>query len=346
MSELVEEPLGQQSPLASAADGSQAAAILLMLVGDAEAAEILGRLEAHDVQRLGSAMFHVSDVSEQDVARVIDRFAGQARSRTTIGFGAAPRIRAVMHHALGTERAETVLAKVTPPQRCTALESLRWMDARTIGTLIATENRQVAALVLSYLEPPIAADVLRLLPEPAQADVLQRVANMEPVTAEALDALEALLSARLQSLSAGTAPLRGGAVEVARIVNALAPDQAKRVIKDLTRTDRSLARLIEDEMFVFDDLARLDDRNLGQLMRELGTPQLVRALKGADAHLVDRMLGCISRRAADTIRDEMAEAGLMRRAEVVDAQREIVAIARAMIDNGTLMMSGRGDDYV
>ena len=346
MSELVEEPLGPQTPLAAPADGSHAAAVLLMLIGDAEAAEILGRLDAHEVQRLGSAMFHVSDVSEQDVARVIDRFAGQARSRTTIGFGATPRIRAVMHHALGTERAEAMLAKVTPPQRCTALESLRWMDARTIGALISTENRQVAALVLSYLEPPIAADVLQLLPDSAQAEVIERVANLGPVAAEALDALEDLLAARLQSLSSSTAPQRGGAMEVARIFNALQPDHAKRLIKDLTRTDRRLARRIEDEMFVFDDLACLDDRNLGLLMREIGTPQLVRALKGAETQLVDRMLACISRRAADTIRDEMADTGLMRRAEVVDAQREVVAIARSMIERGTVVMTGRGDDYV
>ncbi len=346
MSELVEEPLGPQTPLAAPSDGSHAAAVLLMLIGDAEAAEILGRLDAHEVQRLGSAMFHVSDVSEQDVARVIDRFAGQARSRTTIGFGATPRIRAVMHHALGTERAEAMLAKVTPPQRCTALDSLRWMDARTIAALIATENRQVAALVLSHLEPPIAADVLQLLPDAMQADVLERLASLEPVSSDALDALEATLVARLQAQSASPGPARGGAMEAAKIVNALRPDTAKRLIKDLARTDRSLARRIEDEMFVFEDLARLDDRNLGLLMRELGTPVLVKALKGAEPPLTERMLGCISRRAADTIRDEMADLGLMRRAEVTDAQREIVGVARTLIERGVVVMTGRGDDYV
>ena len=168
-------------------NGSEAAAILLMMLGDAEAAEILSHLEPHEVQHLGSAMFNVADVSEDQVESVFGLFMNRARQRTTIGFGAAPRIRAVMEHALGADRAESVLARITPVTRSRALDALRWMDAKTIAALIEQEHPQIAALVLAHLDPPIAADVLQLLPAELQADVIYRVAKLESVTADAIE---------------------------------------------------------------------------------------------------------------------------------------------------------------
>ena len=116
-----------------------------MMLGDSEAAEILSYLEPDEVQHLGSAMFNVADVSEDQVEGVFNTFMTRTRQRTSIGFGAAPRIRAVMEHALGAERAENVLARITPPTRSRALEPLRWMDAKTIAALIAEEHPQIAA---------------------------------------------------------------------------------------------------------------------------------------------------------------------------------------------------------
>jgi len=159
---------GFGSPAAGAPSGSDAAAILLMMLGDSEAAEILSYLEPDEVQHLGSAMFNVADVSENQVEDVFNTFMTKTRARTSIGFGAAPRIRAVMEHALGAERAENVLARITPPTRSRALEPLRWMDAKTIAALISEEHPQIAAIVLAHLEAPIAADVLQLLPSDVQ----------------------------------------------------------------------------------------------------------------------------------------------------------------------------------
>jgi flagellar motor switch protein FliG len=138
-------------------NGSEAAAILLMLLGDDEAADVLSRLDPNEVQHLGAAMFNVADVSEEQVEGVFDLFLNRARARTTIGFGAAPRIRSVMEQALGAERAESVLARITPPTDSRALDALRWMDAKTIASLIENEHPQIAALVLAHLEPPTAA---------------------------------------------------------------------------------------------------------------------------------------------------------------------------------------------
>ena len=326
--------------------GSDAAAILLMMLGDSEAAEILSYLEPDEVQHLGSAMFNVADVSEDQVAGVFDTFMTRTRQRTSIGFGAAPRIRAVMEHALGAERAENVLARITPPTRSRALEPLRWMDAKTIAALISEEHPQIAAIVLAHLEPPIAADVLQLLPSDIQPDVIYRVAKLESVSAEAIEELEKILVRQVARVSTTPTASRGGASEAAKIMNNMRPGSDKTIIRSLGKVDKQLAQRIEDEMFVFEDLMELDDKNLGILLRNVENDMLVVALKGADEKLREKMLGCMSARAADSIRDEMAERGPLRLAEVLEAQKEVLAIARRLADSGGLMLAGRGDDYV
>ena len=346
----VETPAPQAAAPAAARsaapNGSEAAAILLMMLGDAEAAEILSHLEPHEVQHLGSAMFHVADVTENQVESVFDLFMSRTKARTTIGFGAAPRIRAVMEHALGAERADTVLARITPPTRSRALDALRWMDAKTIAALIEHEHPQIAALVLAHLEPPIAADVLQLLPAELQPDVILRIARLESVTADALEELERILVREVARVSSSPATARGGASEAAKIMNNMRPGSDQRIIRTLAKADKQLAQRIEDEMFVFEDLMELDEKNLGVLLRNIENDVLIVALKGADEKLREKMFGCMSSRAADSIRDEMNERGPMRLAEVHEAQKEVLSVARRLADAGTIMLAGRGEDYV
>ena len=346
MDDMEETLAGSQSGVSHELGGSETAAILLMMLGDEEAAEILSHLDPHEVQHLGSAMFNVADVTENEVKEVFDAFMSRARARTTIGFGATPRIRAVMEHALGAERAETMLARITPPTRSRALDALRWMDAKTIAALIENEHPQIAALVLAHLEAPMAADVLQMLPAEVQPDVIYRVAKLENVTADALAELERILVGEVSRVSSAPSPIRGGASEAAKIMTNTKPGTDQRIIRSLNKIDKQLAQQIEDEMFVFEDLDELDEKNLGILLRNIENEVLVIALKGADEKLRNKMFGCISSRAADTIRDEMQERGPMRLADVQDAQKEVLAIARRLADAGTLMLGGGREDYV
>ncbi|MFC3714126.1 flagellar motor switch protein FliG [Sphingoaurantiacus capsulatus] len=334
-----------ESALSGLPQGPEAAAVLLMVLDDGEAAELLSHLDPAEVQQLGSAVFGLTDISEHQVEDVFDTFIGRARKATTIGFGAAGRIRAVMENALGAERAETMLSRITPSARSPALDALRWMAPKTIADLIEHEHPQVAALVLSHLDAPNAADVLQLLPQVMQVEVIHRVATLQPVTAEALDDLERLLVCEVTRSSAPSTK-RGGAGEAAKIMNNLVPGADQRIIRAIAKNDKNVAQTIQDEMFVFDDLSGCDDKNLGLLMRSIDGAVLVVALKGAEEKLKARIFGCMSNRAASTIQDEMAERGPMRLAEVLEAQKEVLAVARRMADEGTLMLAGRGGDYV
>ena len=326
--------------------GSEAAAILLMLLAEDEAAQVLSRLEPDEVQHLGGAMFNVADVSEIQVNTVFNLFVDQARARTTVGFGAETQIKNMMERALGSERAENVLARITPTTRSNALDALKWMDPPAIAAMIEPEHPQIAAILLAHLEPPIAADVLQLLDESVQPDLVYRVATLGPVTAEALEDLEKLLLN--QKARAVTAPptKRGGATEAAKIVNNARTSAEQRIIRALAKLDKGLARTIEDEMFIFDNLMGVDEKGLGTLMRSVENDVLVVALKGAEPRLRDKILGCMSSRAAQSIMDEMADRGPIRLAEVQDAQKEILAIARRLASEGTINLGGKDDDYV
>ena len=334
------------APATQTPTGTQAAAILLMVLAEDEAAQVLSRLDPDEVQALGGAMFGVADVSEAQVDAVLDQFVGRARARTTIGFGAETQIRGIMERALGQDRAENVLARITPAKHASALDALKWMEPETVARLIEHEHPQIAALVLAHLEPPIAADVLQLLDDDLQPDLVHRVATLGPVSSEALEELEATLIRQIGHTSRMVMTKRGGASEAAQIINNTRKTAETRIIKALTKANKVLAREIEDEMFVFDNLSALDEKSLGALLRNVGNDVLVVALKGAQPSLRIKMLGCMSARAAQAIQDEMAEKGPIRLAEVQDAQKEVLAVARELADAGTIMLGGKDGDYV
>ena len=327
--------------------GSGAAAVLLMLFDEDEAAQILSRLEPEEVRQLGYAMYDVADVEVDEVNHALDQFVSKAKGRTTIGYGATQHIRGAMHKALGPERADTILAKITPPTRSNKLSMLKWMEAGEIVSIIELEHPQIMAIVLAHLDPTAAAAVLQLLPAEVQDDVVYRVATLGPVSAEAIDDLEQLFQSRPpQTRAGGPTTKRGGASEAAAIMNNIRKDHEQRIIKALTKRDRAVAQSIEDEMFIFENLLALSGKDLGTLMRAVDSAVLVVALKGASDELRTNILASMSQRAAQSIQDEMDERGPMRLAEVLEAQKEVIAEARRMGDEGTIMLSGKGDDYV
>ncbi len=325
--------------------GSAAAAVLLMLFNEDEAAEILSRLEPDEVRQLGYAMYDVADVEIEEVNQALDQFVSKARRRTTIGYGASRHIRGAMHKALGPERADNMLARITPPTRSTKLALLKWMEAGEIAAAVENEHPQVIAIVLAHLDPRIAADVLTMLPPEYQEDLVYRVATLGPVSSEALDELEDMLS-RAAPTQKGATSQRGGTSEAAAIMNNVRKDVEQRIIKALAKRDKIVAQTIEEEMFIFDNLIDLDDKNMGALLRGVDNELLIVALKGANEMLKAKMLGCMSQRAAQSIIDEMEERGPMRLAEVVEAQKRIVAEARRLAEQGTIMLGGPGDDFV
>ena len=326
--------------------GVERAAVLMMLVGEEEAAAILQKLDPDEVRQLGSAMFKVADVSETEVGDVLDDFVGRARERTGIAFDPRQKIEAVMHRALGTEKADSVLARITPPEAACEIDLLDWLDASEIAGMIEKEHPQIAAVLIANLDPAIGGQVLELLPEAVQPEILHRIAKLGPITPEAVETLKTMLAGRTGGQAQAAGVQLGGTRGAAKILQGARKATEQKVMPKLFKIDRETAKAIEEAMFVFDNLLELDDKNLGTLIRNIDGDILTRALKGLDETARNRFLGCMSSRAADGIRDEMEARGPMKLTEVLEAQKAIIQIARGLAKDGTIQMGGGEDDYV
>ena len=327
-------------------EGAAAAAILLMLLEENEAASILKHFEPEEVMTLGRAMFAAAGASETEIEGALDRFVAGSRSISTLAVRADPRIRNVMQQALGNIRADNILAEIAPQSSAAALDILRWMEVPTISHILASEHPQVGAIILAVLTPEIAGQVLEGLDEAAQTDLVVRAARLSSVAADAIADLEMTLD-RASEVKAGKPKMKlGGTSEAARIVNSLKKPTGERVLRTIKKRDKQLGQDIEEEMFIFDNLLELDAKSLGAVLRSVDAAALGLALKGASEALVDKMLGSMSARAAQSIRDDMADSGLVKRAEVEEAQKSIIAEARKLSEAGEITLGAKGDDYV
>lgn len=320
------------------------AAVLMLMLGERIAAEVMRHLSPAEVQHLGAAMYSVEHVPEDEMDRIVDDFLTQLAAETGLGHGTHAYVRSVMNEALGPDRAQSVISRISPNSSDRPIELLDWMDARGISELIADEHPQIMALVIACLEYGQAAQVLGSLPEDMQPDVIRRIAQLNSVTPEALRDLEQVLQRKFKATSTSAASQIGGVRAAARIMNFTRSGTEARILRDIRKDDKDLMVAIQDNMFVFDSLGRSDDRSLQTLLRAIEPERLVLALKGADEILRDRLLSCMSVRAAAGIRDEMEALGPVRLSEVQEAQKQIVAVARQMADAGTIVLAGRGGE--
>jgi flagellar motor switch protein FliG len=327
-------------------NGTQKSAILMLLLGEEEASEILKNLSPREVQQLGTAMYSVADVNQDTVNMVLDEFLAIIKAQTSIGLGADTYIRRVLTKALGEDKAGSVLTRITPSQTGKNIEILQWMDARSIAEMISGEHPQIIGIIVAHLEYAVAADVLVLLPEDIQPEVIQRIATLDSVQPEAIAQLERVMQLQFKANTSLRASKIGGVKAAAKIMNFTKTAMEQRIMGKLAKADKNVMTQILDNMFMFENLIAVDDKSMGTLLRSVEPNTLAIALKGADERLRDKIFGAMSSRAAASLKDEMDSKGPMRVSEVQEAQKQIIAIARQLSDAGTIMLAGRGDDYV
>ncbi|MBF6603626.1 MAG: flagellar motor switch protein FliG, partial [Sphingorhabdus sp.] len=226
------------------------------------------------------------------------------------------------------------------------LHQLKWMTVEEIAEMIADEHPQMMAVVLSFLDPEVAGAVLQRLDTALQDDVVFRVATMGVISVDAVADIKALLSRQVQKPGVAMASRAGSASDAAAIMNNVGKSAEQRIIKALIRRDKEMARAIEEEMLVFADLIGLEEKSLGTLLRSIENPVLLLAIKGAEPELAQKMFKCMSKRAAQSIQDELAEMAPVSKDDVVLAQKQIVAMARLLAEEGTIILGGQSDDFV
>ena len=346
MSEIAQKEMDADD-IYSQLTGTQKSAILMMLLGEEEASEILKNLGPKEVQHLGSAMYSVQGLDQDTVNRVLDEFLDIIKEQTSLGLGAGNYIRNVLMKALGEDKAQSVLSRITPSSSDRPIEILDWMDARAISELIVDEHPQIIALIISYLEFSMGADVLNLLPDDLQPEIIRRIATLETVQPDALRELEDVMQRKFKANTTLRATQVGGVKAAAKIMNFTNQNMEARIMKNIGKDDKILMQSIQESMFVFETLIMSDDKSLQTLLRNVEAELIVLALKGADEALRDKLFSCMSSRAAANIMDEMEALGPVRLAEVQDAQKQVIAVARRLSDEGTIVLAGRGgDDFV
>ncbi|MCP5181173.1 MAG: flagellar motor switch protein FliG [Pseudomonadales bacterium] len=322
------------------------AAILLLSLGEEEAAKVLKFLDPREVQRVGEAMAALRSIPRSSIDSVVESFLEDVTEQSGLALGVPDYLRKMLVNALGEHKATTLLERISGGSTG-GLEKLRWMDPRAIADFMKEEHPQVQAIVLSYLEAETAGEVLGYINDPAHcADIVMRVARLDSVSPTALAELAAVLEQHAGRQAANRFAQLGGRRNAAEIVNKLGRGVDQAVLEKMREVDESLAQLIQEQMFVFDNLSLIDDRGIQTLLREVSTDMLVLALKGADPLLAEKFFANMSKRAAELLRDDMEAKGPVRLSEVEAAQKEIVGIARRLADEGELVIAGSGEEMV
>jgi flagellar motor switch protein FliG len=327
--------------------GAQNAAILLLTLGEKDAAEVLKHLSARDVQAVGSAMAALSGVSRAQVKQVLDKLEGDMGNHTSLGVGTEDYIRKILVNALGENKAGGLIDRILLGRSGKGLESLKWMESRAIAEMVNQEHPQIIALVLAHLEPDQAAEVIGYLPERVRSDAIMRIATLDGVQPHALNELDEVME---RQFSGSNKKLKsasvGGLKAAAEILNAMEGSRETELMTAIRGQDEALGAKIEDLMFVFEDLAGLDDRSMQTLLREVPSPVLIIALKGTEQEMRERIFANMSKRAADMMRDDLEVKGPVRLSEVDAAQKEVMSTARKLADAGQISLSSGGEEFV
>jgi flagellar motor switch protein FliG len=333
--------------LSTAADPERAA-VLVMLLAEEDATGLLAQLTPEELRLLGSKMYGLGEIGPGAIADAIAGFAERADQAGLPAQDRAHDVRRLMTGAVGELKADNLMRGIAAggARPATSLELARWLDPEVIVLLIADEHPQAIAVLLLQLEPQVAAQVLAALPGEAQAPVVQRVARLGPIAPEAIAVLEELLAARI-ARTHGRLPLTmGGVREAAEMINNAARAVEKRVMPELGKLDKKLARELEAEMFKFEHLYALDPKTMGQLLREIENETLIDALKGVAEDRREPFFAAMSGRAADGVRDELEARGRVRKADVEAAQQAIIVVAKRLAAEGTIAFGDGGDEYV
>jgi flagellar motor switch protein FliG len=326
--------------------GTERAAILLLTLGEQEAAQVLRHMGAKEVQRIGAAMAKLSNVSKEEVHGVITEFSSAVESQTSVGVGAEDFLRKVLVDALGQEKASSIIDRISIGRSTKGLEALKWMDARAVAELIRLEHPQIIAIVLAYLEPDQSAEILTCLPANMRSDIMVRIATLDGVQPSALTELDDIMEKTFAGKGTARTSALGGAKAAANIINNLEPSQEGVIMDQITQTDEQLGSRIQDLIFVFDNLMDIDDRGMQELLRQVASDKLLLAMKGCEDAMKEKIFKNMSQRAAEMLKDDLESKGPVRISEVEGAQKEILQIARKLAEAGSLSLGGKGDEYV
>ncbi|HBR7314831.1 TPA: flagellar motor switch protein FliG [Klebsiella aerogenes] len=326
--------------------GTDKSAILLMTLGEDRAAEVLKHLSSREVQLLSGTMAGMSQVSHKQLGEILSEFEDDAEQFAALSVNASDYLRSVLVKALGEERAASLLEDILESRETTSgMETLNFMEPQSAADLIRDEHPQIIATILVHLKRGQAADILAQFDERLRNDVMLRIATFGGVQPAALAELTEVLNNLLDGQNLKRSKM-GGVRTAAEIINLMKTQQEEAVIDAMREYDGELAQKIIDEMFLFENLVEVDDRSIQRLLQDVDSESLLIALKGAEQPLREKFLKNMSQRAADILRDDLANRGPVRMSQVENEQKAILLIVRRLAESGEIIIGGGEDTYV
>lgn len=322
---------------------AERAALLLFAMGENRAASVLKHMDPREVQTIGFSMAKLTDISPEMVNDILGEIIIAVKNLNTLGIESDSYIRAMLIQALGEEKASDIIHRISLNIENKGLDLLQLMDVRSVTDLIRLEHPQIGAVLLSLMPSDKAAEVMLRLPETMRSDLLMRIATMQGVQPGALRELDNIMQKQLNVSETGKSTTIGGIESAANILNFMEFTARNSVLAEVTESNAELALTIQDKMFVFEDLATMNESSLQTVLREIQTGQLLLALRGASGVLKEKIFANMSKRAADILRDDLEASPPARLSEVELAQKDIMSIVKQLADSGAIQL-GNGDD--
>ena len=319
-------------------------AVLMVTLGNDIAAEVYKKLDDATIELITLEIANLRKVSPEVKLEVMKEAQEILMAREFMAKGGVEYARDVLERAMGPERAQNLLARITASLQVRPFDFMRHTDAQQILSFIQGEHPQTIALILSYLEPPQAAMILSGLPPNMQAEVAKRVARMDRITPEVLREVERVLERKLSTVMGQDFTVAGGIDAVVAIINSADRTTERNIMEYLEENDPELAEEIKKRLFVFEDILRLDDRALQRVLREVDLKELGLALKGATEELKTKFFKNMSKRAAEMLQEDMDYMGPVRIKDVEESQQKVVNIVRGLEEQGEIVIASGGED--
>ena len=324
--------------------GRDKVAILMVALGNEVAAEIYKRLDDSAIEIVTLEIANLRKVTPEQRLEVLKDAQEMLLAREYMARGGVDYARDILERALGPERAQNLLTRITASLQVRPFDFMRHTDAQQVLGFIQGEHPQTVALIMSYLEPQQAAAIIGGLPSAVQAEVAKRIARMDRITPEVLREVERVLERKLSTVMGQDFTLAGGIDTIVDIINNADRTTERNIMEHLEENDPELAEEIKRRLFVFEDIIKMDDRSLQRVLREVEMKELSLALKGATEELRGKFFKNMSKRASEMLKEDMEYMGPVRVRDVEEAQQKVVNVIRALEDVGEIVISRGGEE--
>ena len=326
--------------------GITKAAILLIALGPEKSAKIFKHLKEEEIEQLTLEIANTRSVAPNLKEEVMEEFYQVCLAQQYIAEGGITYAKDLLEKALGTEKAQDVISKLTASLQVRPFEFIRKTDPAQLLNFIQDEHPQTIALILSYLPAGQASTIVSALPLEKQADVAKRIAKMDRTSPDVIKEVERVLERKLSSLVNQDYTIVGGVDAIVDILNTVDRGTEKHIMENLEIEEPELADEIRRKMFVFEDILALDDKTIQRVLRDVDNNDLGIALKGSTEEVQNVIFNNLSKRLAAMIKEDMEYMGPVRLKDVEEAQQKIVNIIRKLEDTGEIVISRGGGDEI